>query len=206
MIKNIIFDLGGVIFTIDEKQAIRRFNEIGLKNAKDQLDSYRQNGYFGKLESGQISAEEFRQELSKDIGHAVTLEDCRYAWTGYVKQLPQGNLDKLLNLHKEGYRILLLSNTNPFMMSWAESEDFDHHGHPLSYYFDATYKSYQLKLMKPDESCFQYLLNHEKITPKESLFIDDGPCNVSVASKLGLHTYCPANGTDWTKRIDDYLK
>jgi putative hydrolase of the HAD superfamily len=73
MIKNIIFDLGGIIFTIDEKQAVRRFKEIGLKNADEQLDPYRQSGYFGELESGKISAEEFRQELSTNIGHTVTL-------------------------------------------------------------------------------------------------------------------------------------
>ncbi|MCI2086688.1 MAG: HAD family phosphatase [Prevotella sp.] len=206
MIKNIIFDLGGIIFTIDEKQAVRRFKEIGLKNADEQLDPYRQSGYFGELELGKISAEEFRQELSTNIGHTVTLDDCRYAWTGYVKEVPQINLDKLISLREKGYRLILLTNTNPFMMSWAESNEFDGKGHPLSYYFDAAYKSYQMKLMKPDKSCFLYLLRHEKIAPEESLFIDDGPRNVAAAGALGLRTYCPENGLDWTKQMDDYLK
>jgi putative hydrolase of the HAD superfamily len=74
MIKNIIFDLGGIIFTIDEKQAVRRFKEIGLKNADEQLDPYRQSGYFGELESGKISAEEFRQELSTNIGPIISMQ------------------------------------------------------------------------------------------------------------------------------------
>nr|WP_308570452.1 HAD family phosphatase [uncultured Prevotella sp.] len=206
MIKNIIFDLGGVIFTIDEKQAVNRFKEIGLKTAEQQLDPYRQSGYFGDLESGKISAEEFRSKLSDTIGREVSMADCRYAWTGYVKQLPQANLEELISLRKSGFRVILLTNTNPFMMSWAESNEFDGHGHPLSFYFDATYKSYVMKLMKPDKRCFEYLLDHEKINPLESLFVDDGPRNVAAARELGLHTYCPSNGEDWINKISDYLK
>ena len=59
MIKNIIFDFGGVIVTIDQQQAVRRFEEIGLKNAAECLDSYTQSGIFGDLEEGKITAEEF---------------------------------------------------------------------------------------------------------------------------------------------------
>ena len=43
------------------------------------------------------------------------------------------------------------------------------------------------------------------IYPSESLFVDDGPKNVAAASQLGLLTYCPQNGEDWTTKIDDYL-
>lgn len=205
MIRNILFDLGGVIITIDPQQAIRRFEEIGLKNASQHLDSYTQSGYFGDLESGKISPEEFRQRLSLEIGHEVTLEDCKYAWTGYVKEVPQRNLNLLRKLRTEGYRLYLVSNTNPFMMSWAESEDFDGHGHPLRDYFDAEYKSYEIRQMKPDEMFFRYVLMKERILPEESLFVDDGPRNVMKASELYLHTFCPENGSDWTQEIYKYL-
>ena len=56
MIKNILFDLGGVIITLDQQQAIRRFQEIGLKDADQRLDAYTQEGIFGDLERGAISA------------------------------------------------------------------------------------------------------------------------------------------------------
>ena len=49
-IKNIIFDLGGVILTLDPMQAVRRFEEIGVKDAVKRLDSYTQHGIFGDLE------------------------------------------------------------------------------------------------------------------------------------------------------------
>ena len=64
MIKNILFDLGGVIITLDPNQAVSRFKEIGLADADRRLDSYTQSGIFGDLELGKISAEEFRAGLS----------------------------------------------------------------------------------------------------------------------------------------------
>ena len=73
MIKNILFDLGGVIITLDQQQAIRRFQEIGLKDADQRLDAYTQEGIFGDLERGAISAETFREKLSELIGKEVTL-------------------------------------------------------------------------------------------------------------------------------------
>lgn len=206
MIKTIAFDLGGVILTIDQKEAVRRFRDLGLKDAESQLDPYTQSGIFGDLEAGAISAGDFRRELSRMIGRDLTLDECRYAWLGYAKELPQEGLRTLLRLREEGYRLLLLSNTNPFMMSWAESSAFDGHGHPLSYYFDATYKSYEMKRMKPDPAFFRDVLAREKLVPGEMLFVDDGPRNTAVASQLGMRTFCPENGSDWTKKIEDYLK
>ena len=35
MIRNIVFDLGGVIMTICQEEAIKRFKYIGLKNVED---------------------------------------------------------------------------------------------------------------------------------------------------------------------------
>jgi putative hydrolase of the HAD superfamily len=120
--------------------------------------------------------------------------------------VPQRNLDALQQLRKDGYRVVLLSNTNPFMMQWAESTDFDGHGHPLSYYFDACYLSYQLKMMKPSEMIFREVLRQEKSFASNVLFVDDGPRNVMVASQLGMRTFCPENGSDWTQEIYEYIK
>ena len=206
MIKNIIFDFGGVIITLDQPQAVRRFKALGLKDAEQQLDPYTQKGIFGDLELGAITAEQFQQELGKMIGRPVSFEDCRHAWVGYCGSLPQRNLDALVRLRQQGHRIIMLSNTNPFMMSWAESPEFDGHGHGISHYCDATYKSYQVKMMKPDTNFFHHVLMNERIFPSDTLFVDDGPRNVAVASQMGIRTFCPPNGSDWTQEIDKYLE
>ena len=205
MIKNLIFDLGGVMITLAPEEALRRFKSLGLENAEEQMDIYTQTGIFGQLEEGKISAETFREELSRQVGREVTYDECRHAWLGYVKEVPQRNLDALLRLRSEGYRIILLSNTNPYMMSWVRSTEFDGHGHSIDYYMDACYLSYQLGVMKPDTEFFHRVLMTEKIMASETLFIDDGPRNVATASQMGIRTYCPQNGADWTTTIYEYI-
>ena len=197
--------MGGVVFTLSQKQAIQRFEALGCADVKDRLDPYQQSGIFGDLEGGLITAEDFRREFSKLVGREVTYSECEYAWQGYAKELPQRNLEALKRLRQEGYRVVLLSNTNPYMMAWAESEQFDGNGHPISHYFDACYLSYKMKMMKPSEEIFRQVLMSEKILPSETLFVDDGPRNVAMASQLGINTFCPENGEDWTEKIYDYL-
>ncbi len=205
-IKNILFDLGGVIITLDQKQAISRFKEIGLADADRRLDAYTQSGIFGDLELGKISSEEFRAGLSEAAGREVTMDQCLYGWLGYVGELPARNLEVLRRLRGEGYRLILLSNTNPFMMSWAMSDRFDGEGHPLSDYMDAEYVSYKCGMMKPDERFFRHVLATEGIEPGETLFVDDGPRNVEVAARLGINTFCPENGADWTTEIYKHIR
>ena len=205
MIKNIIFDLGGVIMTLSHPGGVKRFKELGVADAEKQLDPYTQTGIFGDLEGGRITAEEFRLALSKMVGREVTFEECKYCWLGYRADLPPRNLDVLKKLRREGYRLILLSNTNPFMMDWAESGEFDGEGNSIHHYFDALYMSYRVKAMKPSEYFFRYVLEKEGIKPEETLFLDDGPRNVAMASDMGIHTFCPENGSDWTDEIYKYL-
>lgn len=206
MIKTIIFDLGGVIITIDHDEAVRRFQALGLKDAAQRLDPYTQGGIFGDLEEGKISAEDFRKELSKLVGREVTFDECRHAWLGYCGAIPQRNLDVLRKLRSEGYRLVLLSNTNPYMMSFVLSTEFDGQGHSLEHYLDALYLSYRMKVMKPDETFFRRVLMEEQTPPSECLFVDDGPRNVAAASQVGINTFCPKNGDDWTKEIYHYIR
>lgn len=204
-IRNIIFDLGGVIITLDQEQAIHRFEQLGLKDARQRLDPYTQQGIFGDLEEGKISADDFIRELSLLTGRQLTFDECRHAWLGYCKELPQRNLDALRRLRSEGYRLVLLSNTNPFMMSWAMSPDFDGQGHSLKDYMDACYTSYTMGVMKPNGEFFHRVLLAEGTAPSQTLFVDDGPRNVAMASQMGIRTFCTQNGADWTNEIYQYL-
>ena len=205
MIKNIVFDLGGVIFEIDKNQAIRRFNEVGFDDAASYLDAFAQVGIFGELESGMMSAEEFRQRLSELAGKQLTMDDCAYGWQGYKVNLPQRNLDKLIELRQRGFRVSLLSNTNPFMMQWARSNAFDGRGHGLDHYFDALYLSYELRVMKPDRRIFEVMLRRENARPEETVFIDDSAHNVDVAATMGMHVLQPDNGGDWHQMLENLI-
>ena len=205
MIRNIIFDLGGVVITLDQSQSVRRFEALGLKDAEQRLNAYTQEGIFGDLEGGKIDAETFRIELNKLTGREATHEECAFAWQGYAKEVPERNLDALIRLRQEGYRLILLSNTNPYLMEWVMSDAFDGRGHGVDYYFDAMYLSYEMKVMKPSQEIFHRLLMSEQVSPSECLFLDDGPRNVAAASQMGMRTYCPENGADWTQEIYNYI-
>lgn len=206
MIKNIIFDLGGVIMTIDQAEAVRRFKSLGLTDAEHWLDPYTQTGIFGDIEAGKITTEEFRTKLSALVGRELTFNECQYGWLGYRKEVPAYKLEALRELRTKGYRLILLSNTNPFMMKWAQSTEFDGKGNTLDSYFDASYKSYELKTMKPDPAFFKAVIEGEQIVPKESIFIDDGQRNVEAGEALGLHTICPSNGADWREELNSMLE
>lgn len=200
-IKNIAFDLGGVVLALSYENAVKRFEEIGLKDARNHLDAFHQHGIFGQLEDGSIEPEAFRRELSALIGREVTTEECYYAWHGYVEHVPQKNLKALLELRAQGYKVCLLSNTNPYMMQWARSAEFDGIGHSLNYYFDALYLSYECKVMKPKAEIFQMMLEGQNATAAETLFIDDSPANCAAAEALGIKTLCPQNNEDWTSKL-----
>lgn len=204
-IKNIAFDLGGVVIALSYEQAVRRFEEIGLKDARQHLDAFHQRGIFGDLERGIITTEEFRIELGKLIGREVTYDECLYAWHGYVEYVPQKNLQMLLKLRQLGYKLCLLSNTNPFMMQWAMSNEFDGNGHSMDYYFDNLYLSYKYKYMKPSPEIFQIMLEGQQSSAEETLFIDDGQKNVEAAKELGMKTLFPENNEDWTMPLAKLL-
>lgn len=206
MIKNIVFDLGGVIMTIDHAEALRRFKALGLADAERQLDPYTQTGIFGDVEEGKITADEFRRELGRMVGRELSFEECKHAWLGYRKEVPARNLDLLKRLRAEGYRLVLLSNTNPFMMDWGLSPAFDGKGGSLGDYFDALYMSFRIGVMKPDPAFFKHVLGKEGIRPEESVFVDDGPRNIEAARALGFNTFCPVNGTDWTADFSHWLE
>lgn len=205
MIKTILFDMGGVVITLAQPQAIERFKALGLKDAEQRLDAYTQQGIFGDLEAGRITDEDFRRELSVLVGRQLTWQECCHAWKGYCGDVPKRNLRKMKELRERGYRVVLLSNTNPYMMSWVMSNEFDGEGHSLAYYLDAAYESYKCGAMKPDAKFFNAVMEGERLIPSETLFLDDGPRNIEAAKALGIQTLLVENGEDWTERLEDLL-
>ncbi|MCD8042506.1 MAG: HAD family phosphatase [Tannerellaceae bacterium] len=203
-IKNIVFDLGGVIMTIDRDQAVKRFEEIGVKDAEKLIDPYEQKGIFLEVENGDMTQEEFRKALSEYTGKELSLEEVRYGWMGFVVDVPQYKLDYILDLRKN-YNVYLLSNTNPYIQDWARSTRFSEAGRPINDYFDKMYASYELKMTKPDPEIFEYMLQDGNMNPDETLFIDDGKKNIEVATALGIHTYQPQNDEDWRSVLDNII-
>ena len=195
-IKNIVFDLGGVILTIDRDEAVRRFEQAGLKQAAELLDPYHQKGVFLDLEEGRLTAEEFYDALRQLAGKYISNEDINYGWHGIIADTPAYKLEMLEKLRKS-YKLYLLSNTNPIIMSWALSPQFSEKGKSLDRYFDKMYLSYKIGITKPHLKIFNCLIEDTGIIPAETLFIDDGAANIEVGKALGMHVFQPENGEDF---------
>lgn len=204
MIKTVIFDFGGVIAHFIREGAVRRFEQLGLNDADQQLDNYCQNGIFLEVEKGAITAEGFCERLSEMCGREVSYEEARWAWLGFFTETPTEKLDYITALRPR-YRTYVLSNTNPYIMSWARTSELSAQGRPLDDYFDAIFTSYELGVVKPDSRFFEHVLEATGSLPHETVFVDDGPHNVAAAEALGIHTLCPANGEDWREALTELL-
>jgi putative hydrolase of the HAD superfamily len=197
-IRNIVFDLGGVIITLDRDEAVRRFTAAGAGNAAELLNAYHQNGIFLELESGNLSRTAFYDAFRHETGSTASDAVIDAGWLGFMKDVPVAKLRMLENLRARGYRLYLLSNTNPVIMEWALSPAFSSEGKPLDAYFDKLYLSYQMKCVKPDAVIFHKMIDDSGLLPAETLFLDDGEANVKMGQKLGFRTYLPVNGEDFS--------
>lgn len=201
MIKNIVFDFGGVIADLDKQKAVEAFKSLGIQEAEKYLDPYLQSGAFLEVENGKTDAAGFIAAMQELSGRELSFAQVQYAWLAFITGISRKKLDYILSLRDRHYNTYLLSNTNPFIMDWACSERFPW-GLPLDAYFDKMYFSYKAGFTKPDERIFRYMLGDSGIKPDETLFVEDGKANIDTAGKLGFRTYCPLNGEDWRMAVE----
>lgn len=187
MIKNLIFDLGGVIIDIKRDNCVAALTELGMKNANDFLGDYIQKGPFLLMENGSISAAQFREEMRKYISNAVTDEQIDQALGKFLIGIPVERLRMLEDLHTR-FKTYVLSNTNPIMWDQGIKQFFESDGHNREYYFDGIVTSFNAKCVKPNKEIFMYAIEHLGIDPRESVFFDDSIHNTEAAEKLGFNT------------------
>lgn len=203
-IKNIVFDFGGVIMHLSREQAVKAFQNIGVKQADSLLDDCHQQGIFQEVEDGSIDAETFRRKLSDLCGKELSYKEVEAGWRGFITEVPQYKLDYMNELRKR-YRVYVLSNTNPYIMGWARSPRLTDAGKSLDEYADHIYTSYEAKSTKPDRGIFEYMIKDSGLNPAETVFIDDGASNIAVGQELGFVTLQPANGEDWRMKLEALL-
>ena len=123
MIRNIVLDLGGVLFRLDREEALRRFSALGVPDVEKMLDPYLQSGYFLQVEDGRMTEPEFRAALSSLAGRTLTYDDIAHAYFGFLAEVDAYKFD-FIEEELGDYRIFILSNTNPYVMDFCESDRF----------------------------------------------------------------------------------
>lgn len=202
-IKNILFDLGGVIITLNKQEALRRFTAAGFPNIEDYLGEFRQEGIFLEYEEGKISPENFYKEFRRLSGNEnISAEDIDNGWLGFLAGIPPYKLELLKELRKK-YNVYLISNTNPSVIKWASTSNFSPEGLPIQAYFDKCYLSFEIGCAKPDREIFDFILKDSGMVPSETFFLDDGKANIEVGKQLGFETYQVDQTEDLRKVFTD---
>lgn len=196
MIKNLLFDLGGVIMDIRRLNCVASFERLGMKDADSFLGEYSQKGPFLQLEEGAISEEEFRTAVRALIDGEVSDEQIDSAFCDFLVGIPKYRLEQLRQL-KKSYNIYMLSNTNSIMWRSRIAEDFRQEGLEREDYFDGIVTSFEARSIKPDAKIFHTVVEKLGINPDETLFLDDSQKNLDAAAQLGFHTLLVTPGSEF---------
>ena len=185
-IKNIIFDLGGVILDIDFTVTQREFVKLGLQNIDSTFGQYHQIGFFDLFDRGEIDENEFLDKAAELFPASVTRQQIIDAWNAMLFDLPPHRFELLKELGKK-YRLFLMSNTN--IIHYNAYQDIIRKTYGISgldELFEKAYYSFLVGMRKPEDRFFNLNLNENGLNAGEILFIDDTSINTDAAEKLGI--------------------
>lgn len=189
MIKNIVFDFGGVLFNIDFNRSFEAFKKLGYKHFEEKYSQHEADPLFQKLEKGQISAGDFYTGLNSMLPHPADNEKLKTAWNALLINYRKESLDFLPTLATD-YNLFLLSNTNEIHYEAFSKKLVEQTGYSsLESFFIKAWYSHKINMRKPDIEIFEFILKDAGIKAEETLFIDDSYSNLPNAEKVGIKTY-----------------
>ena len=186
-IKNIIFDLGGIILNINYLKTSQCFKDFGVVNFDNLYTQKNQSLLFEEFEKGNISSQQFLNDLRHKTG--LTENKIITAWNAMLLDLPKERLNFITHL-REKYRIFLLSNTNEIHIHSFEASLKKANLLDLYYTsFEKVYYSCRMRKRKPNIDCFEMVLQENNLIPSKTIFIDDSIQHIEGAKKTGIKAY-----------------
>ncbi len=181
--KNLIFDLGGVLYDIDYECVERGFAQLQTRNVTTvRYTRQVQPEVFTQYEIGAISSSVFCEGLRREIGLEGTDEAIATAWNSMLLGVFPGRIEMLERL-KTRFPAVLLSNTNELHINYVQ-----HQCRELFAQFDRLFLSYQMGFRKPQPAIFYAVLDTMGWKAEETLFVDDSSQHIHAAQSLGIHT------------------
>ena len=198
MIKNIIFDVGDVLVEY-------RWHQMLMDYGLDKDEAYRlgitifEDPLWHELDMAIMDIEEvIKSYREKYVEDADTIE--WFINHGEYMHIQRKDVYKLIHKLKEkGYKIYLLSNY---------CEDlFKKHTNGAEFLKDIDGKvvSYEVKITKPDERIYEYLLEKYSLDRKECIFFDDREENVIKARVLGIESFLVKSKESLIEKINELL-
>lgn len=188
-IRNLIFDLGGVILDLSVADTLASFARLSGLDRSRVEDLFYANAGFLKYEKGLLTDADFRDFVREVYQVKATDAQLDASWNAMLLGISMAKLQLLTRL-MDKYRVFLLSNTNGIHLAHINQVMLPAvtGGNSLDPFFHKTYYSHLMKKRKPDADIFEQVLQENNLLPEETLFLDDHPKNIEGAAALGIRT------------------
>lgn len=190
---------------IKKENCIEAFRELGLQNPETYFGDYGQNGVFEAVESGEIDSDGFHRALRPLLPEGTSDAAIDTAFNKFLTGIPVHRLRQLQQLRRDGYRVYLLSNTNPVMWNDVIKSEFEKDGLSREDYFDGIVTSFEAKALKPHPEIFEYACRTLGIDAAETLFLDDSQANLDGAARLGFQTALVRSGDEFAQLVQQHI-
>ena len=113
-IRNVVFDLGGVLVELDIERCRRAFRDLGMEAVAEIIQPYYPVEVIGRLEGGEISFHEACDEMRRLAGRP-DIPDARIAWAygQFLVHVPVAKLRAIERPRSRRIRTSALPNNNP---------------------------------------------------------------------------------------------
>jgi epoxide hydrolase-like predicted phosphatase len=185
--KALIFDLGKVVFDLSFDRVFHCWASASGQQAEVIKNRFQFDEFFDAFERGEISARDFRAEVSRRLGLTLTDELFDEGWCALYLDAYAG-INALLASLKKQYQLVALTNTNSihaqvWKIKYQES---------LSH-FDKIFCSHELKTRKPEQRAYQCVLDYLAVEARQTIFLDDSSANTTGAAQLGMQSILVAS-------------
>lgn len=188
-IKNIIFDLGGVIINLSTQTTVEQFAKLGGITEEEVNLRMMQSKEFHDYEKGLIPDSRFRELVKDMLGVRASDAEIDRCWNAMLLDIPIERI-QLLERLKTRYRIFLLSNTNEIHFNCFNEIVNQMTGKTsVDLYFEKAYYSHRMKMRKPDREIYDFVLAENKLNPTHTIFLDDNLANLKGAERCGIKTF-----------------
>ncbi len=194
MIENIIFDLGGVLLTLDINKTTEAFLHLGWKESEWEGIAQSSELFFKNLEIGKDNSAEFRDNVRKMLPGTPTDAQIDYAWNAMLIDFPSATIEYLVKL-KSNFNLYLLSNTNELHLKRFREIFSVSYGYAFESLFIRTYYSHEIGCRKPEARAYLGVLEDASLLPERTLFVDDLKVNTEAAAHIGMQVLLIEAGT-----------